>query len=324
MGGKVYAWLIPRLFDFQARAMGLPDTRGALVNSVQPGSPAQKAGIERMDVIRSVDGQPINDSSDLPPIIGAMAPGSKVRVELLRDGKPRTVTATLDALAPGLILGFMVISLADFLGGPGYGTLTAVPWGLSQYGVRRHPVQLYELLAGVLALFVWWRMVDGRRYAGQLFLITITIYSATRLFLDVFRDNTWITAAGYHGWQIVAFAAMLLGHWYLVDHGMPLAPLRRLTLAYGIAVAARIGVLAVAAARTPGLGERFGSAEAFLRGGGATLLLVAAFGVLLPPLLAAGAWGTLRVPNTQSATGILYVAVIAAFTGELAATGAGW
>jgi hypothetical protein len=121
-----------------------------------------------------------------------------------------------------------------------------------------------------------------------------------------------------------ALAAMLLGHWYLVDHGMPLAPLRRLTLAYGIAVAARIGVLAVAAARTPGLGERFGSAEAFLRGGGATLLLVAAFGVLLPPLLAAGAWGTLRVPNTQSATGILYVAVIAAFTGELAATGAGW
>ncbi len=119
--------------------------------------------------------------------------------------------ATLDALAPGLILGFMVISLADFLGGPGYGTLTAVPWGLSQYGVRRHPVQLYELLAGVLALFVWWRLVDGRRYAGQLFLITITIYSAARLFLDAFRDNTWITAAGYHGWQIVAFAAMLLG-----------------------------------------------------------------------------------------------------------------
>ena len=81
-----------------AKAMGLPDTRGALVNSVQPGSPAQKAGIERMDVIRSIDGQPINDSSDLPPIIGAMAPGSRVRVELIRDGKPRTLTATLDAL----------------------------------------------------------------------------------------------------------------------------------------------------------------------------------------------------------------------------------
>ena len=49
-------------------------------------------------MIRSINGQPIYESSDLPPIIGAMAPGSKVTVELLRDGKPRTVSATLNAL----------------------------------------------------------------------------------------------------------------------------------------------------------------------------------------------------------------------------------
>ncbi len=81
-----------------AQAMGLPDNRGALVAEVQPGSPAQRAGLQRQDVIRSVDGQPIYESSDLPPIIGGMAPGAKVRVEIIRDGKPRTVTATLDAL----------------------------------------------------------------------------------------------------------------------------------------------------------------------------------------------------------------------------------
>ncbi len=81
-----------------AQALGLPDTRGALINNVQPGSPAQKAGLLRQDVIRAINGQPINDSSDVPPIIGAMAPGSRVTVELIRDGKPRTVTATLNAL----------------------------------------------------------------------------------------------------------------------------------------------------------------------------------------------------------------------------------
>ncbi|WP_338064422.1 DegQ family serine endoprotease [Thermomonas flagellata] len=81
-----------------AKALGLPDTRGALVGEVLPGSPAQRAGIERLDVIRSVNGQPIVDSSDLPPIIGGMAPGSRVTLEILRDGKPRSVTATLDAL----------------------------------------------------------------------------------------------------------------------------------------------------------------------------------------------------------------------------------
>lgn len=43
------------------------------------------------------------------------------------------------------------------MGGPGYGVLTAVPWGMTQFGVRRHPVQLYELVVGGLALLAWWR-----------------------------------------------------------------------------------------------------------------------------------------------------------------------
>ncbi len=81
-----------------ARALGLPDARGALVARVEPGSPAERGGIQRQDVIQSINGQPIYASSDLPPIIGAMAPGSKVTVQLIRDGKPRTLTATLNQL----------------------------------------------------------------------------------------------------------------------------------------------------------------------------------------------------------------------------------
>ena len=81
-----------------AQALGLPDARGALVARVEPGSPAERGGIQRQDVIQRINGQPIYASSDLPPIIGAMAPGSKVTVQLIRDGKPRTVTATLNQL----------------------------------------------------------------------------------------------------------------------------------------------------------------------------------------------------------------------------------
>ena len=81
-----------------ARALGIVDGNGALVAEVQPNSPAARAGILRQDVIRSINGQPIHESSDLPPIVGAMAPGSKATVELFRDGKSRTVTATLNAL----------------------------------------------------------------------------------------------------------------------------------------------------------------------------------------------------------------------------------
>ena len=81
-----------------AKALGLADANGALVARVEPDSPAERAGILRQDVIRSINGQTVYDSSDLPPIVGAMAPGTKVSIELVRDGKSRTVTATLNQL----------------------------------------------------------------------------------------------------------------------------------------------------------------------------------------------------------------------------------
>lgn len=81
-----------------AKGFGLPDTRGALVNDVVSGSAAEKAGLEAGDVIRSVNGSEIATSSDLPPRIGAMAPGTQVKLGILRDGKPREVTVTLSVL----------------------------------------------------------------------------------------------------------------------------------------------------------------------------------------------------------------------------------
>jgi serine protease Do len=77
----------------------LPDSRGALVNQMVADSSAAKAGIEVGDVIRSVNGTQINDASELPPMIGAMAPGSRVRMGIIRDGKPREITVTLTELA---------------------------------------------------------------------------------------------------------------------------------------------------------------------------------------------------------------------------------
>ncbi|AMJ57209.1 MULTISPECIES: DegQ family serine endoprotease [Stenotrophomonas] len=82
-----------------AQGFKLPDSRGALVNQMVPDSAAAKAGIEVGDVIRAVNGTEINTSSELPPMIGAMAPGSKVRMSILRDGKPREITVTLNELA---------------------------------------------------------------------------------------------------------------------------------------------------------------------------------------------------------------------------------
>jgi serine protease Do len=107
--GKVqYAMLGVRLQPITsdiARTMQLPDTRGALVPEVTPGSPAEKAGLRPGDVIRSVDGRNVAQSSDLPPIIGTMAPGTRVELGVLRDGKSLKVPVVLAPLDDKLLAG---------------------------------------------------------------------------------------------------------------------------------------------------------------------------------------------------------------------------
>jgi hypothetical protein len=103
--------------------------------------------------------------------------------------------------------------------------------------------------------------------------------------------------------------AMFLGHWYLNHPGMELAPLRRLVVTMAAAVLLR------GAAALVGLGLE-ASAEKAL----AWWLMVSlrwGAGLVLPLVLAWLTWQTLKIPNTQSATGILYAAVILTFIGEL-------
>ncbi len=82
----------------EAQVLGLPDTRGALISNVQSGSPAEKAGIERMDVIREFNGVTINNATDLPPLVGALMPGSRAKLTVVRNGKPRELSVVLSEL----------------------------------------------------------------------------------------------------------------------------------------------------------------------------------------------------------------------------------
>lgn len=105
-------------------------------------------------------------------------------------------------------------------------------------------------------------------------------------------------------------AAMLLGHWYLNTPTMQLAPLRRLILWMFIAVTLRALVNGAGLALALNAGGLTGSELPFL-----TLRWLA--GIAGTLVVAWMAWQTLKIPNTQSATGILYVGVIVTFIGEL-------
>ncbi|MDT8449319.1 MAG: DegQ family serine endoprotease [Wenzhouxiangellaceae bacterium] len=80
----------------RANALGLDRPVGALVNRVEPGSAAEKAGIEVGDVILEVNGRPIEVFTDLPPIIGSIRPGREVELKVSRWGETRTVDVVLD------------------------------------------------------------------------------------------------------------------------------------------------------------------------------------------------------------------------------------
>ncbi len=130
-----------------AESMGLNNTQGALVSQVVDGSAAEKAGIKAGDVITAINGKPVKDAAALRNTIGLLGIGDRVDIALVRDGKPRRVTAVIgerdaaaEAQAAGLHSG---LEGADFADAPGGGVLVrSVAEGspAAQRGLRANDV----------------------------------------------------------------------------------------------------------------------------------------------------------------------------------------
>jgi len=97
--GKVtrgYLGVRPRNLDQElAKQFKVPDTAGALVQDVIAGGPADKAGIKNGDVIRKLNGQQVDDADQFTALVTNMNPGAEATLEILRDGQPMTIKATL-------------------------------------------------------------------------------------------------------------------------------------------------------------------------------------------------------------------------------------
>ena len=100
-GKVVRGWLgvvIQKVTPEIAKSFGLKETEGALVSDVAEQGPAEKAGIKRGDVITSFNGKQIKEMDQLPRLVGATEIGKKVKVGLLRDGKPLEVEVTVSEM----------------------------------------------------------------------------------------------------------------------------------------------------------------------------------------------------------------------------------
>jgi serine protease Do len=91
---------IQPMSDDIASALNLPKDRGQIVSRVEPSQPAARAGILQGDVILKVAGQEITPDNTLSYIVARLTVGAKVPIELIRNGKPMSVTAVLSERPP--------------------------------------------------------------------------------------------------------------------------------------------------------------------------------------------------------------------------------
>jgi serine protease Do len=83
-----------------AESIGLGKAQGALVNRIEPGAPADKAGLEAGDVITKFDGKPIEKSADLPRLVGNTKPGTKSNLSVYRRGAYKDLSIVVAELEP--------------------------------------------------------------------------------------------------------------------------------------------------------------------------------------------------------------------------------
>src|SRR5262245_27130604 len=96
--GKLGVTIQPVTPDIAA-SIRLGDVRGALVNSVEAGGPADKAGVKRGDVIVAINGATVIDSNTLRNQVAEHKPGSELKLTIFRDGREQSLTAKLGRLA---------------------------------------------------------------------------------------------------------------------------------------------------------------------------------------------------------------------------------
>ncbi len=97
-GRVIRGWLGVSIQDLTpdlAKSLGIRETAGALVSNVETGSPADKAGLKRGDLITGINTKKVDDSTGLRNMIASTAPGTKIDVRIIRDGKEQTVTVAL-------------------------------------------------------------------------------------------------------------------------------------------------------------------------------------------------------------------------------------
>jgi hypothetical protein len=196
---------------------------------------------------------------------------------------------------------------------------------------RQSQIPVIFLAASALLTAIYNRVVDIDKFtAASICLIGATATGLVSVATDSLAFTRLMTLGGWENWillvnHIAATAllgsvmlTMVFGHWYLVIPGLSIEPLKRLTKVLMGAIAIR--VLTILISLVVLQIEKSVPLAAVLRElmveQGIFFWPRLIFGVLVPIILAAMIWSTVKIRHTQAATGLLYLAVVALLFGE--------
>jgi phosphatidylglycerol:prolipoprotein diacylglycerol transferase len=118
----------------------------------------------------------------------------------------------LDAFAPGLLVGLAVAAAGAFLAGRNPGAASTLPWAVEQWGIRRHPVQLYEALALLAVAALVWSMIRRGARSGTPFLAALAGYGLAIWLVEAFRaaEATATVFGGFRAGQVLGLLLALV------------------------------------------------------------------------------------------------------------------
>ena len=146
--------------------------------------------------------------STLSPMEGVLA--GLLTAWIYGTRKGLSFWSTLDALTPGLAVFGVALGLSHLASGDAYGAPASLPWAIELWGARRHPTQVYEILAAVLILLALWRFRRWDTFPGFFFLCWVLMAAVSRLILEAFRGDSAVIFGVLRGAQIGGLLILLM------------------------------------------------------------------------------------------------------------------
>jgi prolipoprotein diacylglyceryltransferase len=147
--------------------------------------------------------------------VGGLAVGL-ISGAIYAQRKKMALLPTLDALTPLLAVMAIALGLSHLASGAAFGATTQVPWGIELWGAKRHPTQIYEVMAAVAILLILWPGKWGEQEpAGRYFLLFVMLSALAQLILQAFRGDSLLLPGGWRTVQIGAWLLLAASLWGL-------------------------------------------------------------------------------------------------------------